>query len=80
MDMQGASRAEQVFRAGEVAPESGVYKVTHQRHRESHLATLFQGEKFPRCAHCGAGVRFTLLRPARLIREDLDFKRMEGEE
>lgn len=80
MDMQGASKAEQTFRAGEVAPESGVYKVLHQRHRESHLATLFQGERFPPCAHCGEGVKFVLLRPARLIREDLDFKKREGEQ
>src|SRR5690348_13465694 len=53
MDMQGASRAEKIFRPGEVAPESGVYKVMHQRHRESHFATLFQGERFPSCVQCG---------------------------
>lgn len=80
MDMQGASKAEKMFRAGELAPESGVYKVMHQRHRENHLATLFKGERFPPCAHCGEDVRFMLLRPARLIREDLDFKGREGEE
>jgi hypothetical protein len=75
MDMQGASKAEKVFRPGEVAPESGVYKVTHQRHRETHLATLFQGERFPPCVRCGEAVKFALLRPARLIGEDTDFKK-----
>jgi hypothetical protein len=75
MDMQGASKAEQVFRAGEVVPQSGVYRVMHQRHRETHVATLFQGEQFPRCMHCGESVKFALLRPARLIDEDADFKK-----
>jgi hypothetical protein len=78
--MQGASKAEQLFRAGEVVPESGVYKVTHQRHRDSHLATLFQDERFPPCAQCGESVRFALLRRARLIRDDLDFKTRQGEQ
>lgn len=80
MDMQGTSKAEQVFRAGDRAPQSGVYRVLHERHRESHLATLFKGELFPPCAHCAKNVRFVLLRPARLICEDLDFKGREGEE
>jgi hypothetical protein len=80
MDMQGASKAEQVFRAGDAAPQSGVYRVLHERHRESHLATLFEGERFPACAHCADDVRFVLLRPARLIRDDLDFKRSEDGE
>jgi hypothetical protein len=52
----------------------------HQKHRESHSATLFQGERFPPCAHCGERVRFALLRPAGLIRDDLDFKNRESEE
>jgi hypothetical protein len=47
----------------------------HQRHRETHVATLFQGEQFPRCMHCGESVKFALLRPARLIDEDADFKK-----
>jgi hypothetical protein len=72
--MQGASKAEQIFKPGESAPESGVYTVVHNRHRHKHLATIFKNERFPVCARCGANVRFVLLRPAALIVEDADFK------
>ncbi len=72
--MQSASKAEQVFRPGEVVPESGVYTVVHDGHRERHPATIFQGGRFPQCARCGNAVRFVLSRPAALISEDADFK------
>jgi hypothetical protein len=78
--MQGASKAEQVFKAGEVAPVSGVYTVVHESHRQNHLATLFQGERFPACARCQGKVRFILSRMARLVSEDNDFKRGSGPE
>jgi hypothetical protein len=72
--MQGASKAEQVFQPGELVPESGVYTVVHNHHRERHSATIFQGDHFPQCARCGKGVRFVLSRPAALISEDADFR------
>lgn len=74
--MQGASKAEQAFKAGEHAPESGVYTVVHADHRRAHAATIFKGERFPLCGKCGDKVRFVLYRPAALISEDLDF--LEG--
>jgi len=72
--MQGVSRAEQHFQPGEVVPESGVYTVLHDGHRERHSATIFKGGRFPRCARCGTAVRFVLARSAALISEDTDFK------
>jgi len=72
--MQGASKAEQIFKPGEIAPESGMYTVVHDRHRQNHLATIFKGERFPACARCEGNVRFVLSRPAVLIVEDADFK------
>lgn len=72
--MQGASKAEQIFKPGESAPESGVYTVVHDRHRQNHMATVFKGERFPVCARCGRNVRFVLSRPAAPIVEDADFK------
>jgi hypothetical protein len=72
--MQGASKAEQTFKSGDEVPESGVYTVIHDRHRSSHAATIFKGERFPVCAHCGPLVRFVLVRPAALISEDSDFQ------
>ena len=71
--MQGASKAEQVFQPGETVPESGVYTVLHEQHREKHSATIFKGDRFPQCARCGNEVRFMLSRPAALISEDADF-------
>lgn len=71
--MQGASKAEQAFKAGDHAPESGVYTVVHADHRRAHAATIFKGERFPVCGKCGDKVRFVLYRPAALISEDLDF-------
>jgi len=72
--MQGASQAEQIFRSGDEVPESGVYTVTHEGHRLSHAATIFKGERFPQCVHCGTQVRFVLVRPVALISEDSDFR------
>ena len=71
--MQGASQAEQIFRSGDEVPESGVYTVIHEGHRPSHAATIFRGERFPRCVQCGTQVRFVLARPVGLISEDSDF-------
>lgn len=72
--MQGPSKAEQIFKAGDEAPESGVYTVIHAVHRPNHAATIFKGERFPSCVQCGAEVRFVLARPAASISEDFDFR------
>ena len=74
--MTGASKTERVFVAGSIAPESGVYVVLHEKHRERHSATIFKGERFPACARCGSRVRYLLSRPAALISEDLDFSQV----
>ena len=76
--MQGASKAEQVFQPGQTVPESGVYTVLHRHHREKHSATIFKGDRFPRCARCGNEVRFMLARSAALITEDADFPSAAG--
>ena len=72
--MQGTSQAEEVFQPGDEVPESGVYTVRHHLHRQNHSATVFKGERFPACAHCGNAVRFVLARRAARIREDADFR------
>ena len=72
--MLGASKAEQHFKPGEAVPESGVYTVVHEKHRQKHSATIFKGEHFPQCAHCGKNVRFVLLRRSTPISDDIDFK------
>jgi hypothetical protein len=76
--MQGASKAEKVFQPGEIVPESGVYSVVHENHRQRHSATIFKGDRFPQCGRCGKAVRFVLSRPAALISEDADFHQPPG--
>lgn len=76
--MQGTSQAEEVFQPGDEVPESGVYSIRHSLHRENHTATIFKGERFPACAHCGNTVRFVLVRRATRIAEDADFRQETG--
>jgi hypothetical protein len=49
-------------RPGELVPESGVYRVTHDEHRLMHEAMLLAGSKFPVCKRCNRSVRFELRR------------------
>lgn len=72
--MQGTAKGEQVFQPGDLVPESGVYTVVHDHHRQEHSATIFKGHHFPQCARCGDKVRFMLVQRATLILEDVDFK------
>lgn len=55
---------ERRFRPGEVAPESGVYKVVHRRHRAPHNVLALAGMRFPKCRDCGEAVRFQIVHPA----------------
>lgn len=50
------------YRPGELVPENGVYRVTHQQHRLMHEASLIKGDRFPLCKQCKQGVRFELRR------------------
>lgn len=77
---EGTSQAEQVFKAGDEVPESGVYTVRHHLHRESHSATIFRGERFPACSRCGSAVRFVLARRVTRIVEDADFQHLPRRE
>lgn len=74
--MQGATKGEPVFQPGDLVPESGVYTVVHNQHRQRHTATIFKGRHFPQCARCGDRVRFLLLQRATLILEDVDFRQL----
>ena len=52
------------YRCGQSIPTSGIYTVVHVTHRPSHQVTLLVGEAFPRCAKCGDGVEFELVKAA----------------
>jgi hypothetical protein len=51
-----------VFKSGQRIPASGVYCVSHTKHRLPHEVTLVKDEIFPRCMQCGNVVRFRMLR------------------
>jgi hypothetical protein len=51
------------YRAGEPAPVSGIYKVTHIAHRAPHDVLMIVSEEFPTCRTCKNRVLFELLRP-----------------
>lgn len=70
--------SEKEFRPGERIADSGVYLVVHREHRPTHEATLIAENAFPECAHCGADVRFRLLRNASSIETDPDFGSAAG--
>jgi hypothetical protein len=61
------------YRTGLSIPQSGIYKVTHSRHRLPHEVTLIAGEIFPRCSSCGNNVQFELVAVAQ------DLKRSKSE-
>ncbi len=63
------------YRPGQKVPQSGVYTVRHEMHRQDHEATLVEGHRFPACAQCGVRVHFHLLRPANSIGRDRDFQK-----
>jgi hypothetical protein len=64
---------EKVYRPGDVAPQSGVYRVVHDGHRSDHEVSFFKDEMFPSCLRCGPAVGFVLLRTAGTIHDDIDF-------
>jgi len=60
--MAGES-AEADLRPGELCVHECIYKVMlGAAHREPHSVIVRKSEVFPRCNHCGDGVRFALLK------------------
>jgi hypothetical protein len=55
--MNPASRAQLVFKPGDVVPHSGQYWIRHQQHRLTHVASI-SFSYFPECLRCGGEVRF----------------------
>jgi CheY-like chemotaxis protein len=46
------------YTSGQVVPRDGIYRVIHQKHRDSHESVLTRGMRFPNCKTCGDKVRF----------------------
>lgn len=63
------------FKPGDKVERSGIYRVVHdQNHAQEHEVTCVYGKRFPPCNHCGNDVRFVLVRGARHIETDENFK------
>ena len=63
-----ASDIARIYRADELVPHSGIYKVTHGRgHLPQHTVTCVSGEPFPACNVCGRRVTFILVEAAHFI-------------
>jgi hypothetical protein len=53
---------ELVYKAGDIVPSTGIYRIFHDQHRLMHEATLTYGERFPLCRTCALAVTFILVR------------------
>jgi hypothetical protein len=69
----GEQRSERTFEPNEEVPESGIYKVLHQTGEKDSVVFL-RGNVFPICADCGLQVRYSVVRTAPYIFDDVDFK------
>jgi len=60
----------QEFRPGQIVPESGVYRITHdpQHPDMPHEVTVIKGRRFPTCRHC-KGISFELVHAAKHVGE-----------
>jgi hypothetical protein len=60
----------QEYKPGEIVPESGIYKITHDPvHADMpHEVTVIKGRRFPTCRHC-KGITFELAHAAKHVGE-----------
>ena len=68
-----------VYRPGDLAPISGIYRVIHlTRHRSPHLAVIIRGEELPLCRNCQGDVEFEVVQTASHVTHDWDFTAPNG--
>ena len=68
----------QLYKAGEIVRQTGIYEVTHDRaHRTPHDVVMLAADVFPMCETCESKVRFRLVRTAPYIFQDEDFETPE---
>jgi hypothetical protein len=71
--MASPATGRRLYRPGEHAPVTGIYRVTHAEHRAPHRAIVLRGEVFPLCRTCKDAVTFTVAHQASHITHDFDF-------
>lgn len=60
------------YKAGERAPVSGIYRVTHIAHRPQHEVVAIVEEEFPACRTCRNKVSFEVLHSISYVSHDWD--------
>src|SRR5246127_1570285 len=67
------------FKPGQIVPESGVYRITHDPvHADvPHEVTVIKGRRFPTCRHC-KGITFQLAHAAKHVAEVEHLQEPEG--
>ena len=62
------------YKPGDVVPESGIYRVTHDpKHAAAHQVTCIEGKKFPPCKGCDHP-RFVLVKAAVHVNTQRSFR------
>jgi len=72
---EGSSRS----RAGELAPQSGIYRVYHRAHRLPHNVYVNAGSRLTLCRRCGRDCEFGLLMAGPDLQTDFDFSRSDDD-
>lgn len=62
------------YKPGQVVPNSGIYKVTHDAHTQPHEVTCVKGEPFPPCNSC-QHPKFVLVKAAHHVKNHEHFKK-----
>jgi hypothetical protein len=71
-----------LLNVGELAPSSGLYRVTHYQHRMPHIVSVLKDTSLPRCNKCGEHVTFEYLDGKASdgnLNGDADFREAEEE-
>lgn len=60
------------LKPGDTVPVSGIYRVTHTKHRTPHDVLAICGEELPPCRTCAGDVRFHITRTLAHMTQDWD--------